>query len=190
MRLLSEYSQAPDKIRAEIYVMKGDLVCLAYMDEERFKTYMMPGGKVEKGEEIIDAAKRECLEEVGIKVKNIRFIEKNRYNLPKFLYEIHSYVADYDGEDNSLLGDGPEGKLKFDFVPLEEAYKKLEVVSRSNRKGMKIAFNSLKIIKYLIDEREKKHTPRRLKLTKEQWEAAFKRAKENSKKRVKWIDKR
>jgi 8-oxo-dGTP diphosphatase len=36
--------------------------------------YAFPGGHLEFGESIIDAAKREAMEEAGVKIKNIKFL--------------------------------------------------------------------------------------------------------------------
>ncbi|MDD5147765.1 MAG: NUDIX domain-containing protein [Candidatus Daviesbacteria bacterium] len=44
--------------------------------------YAFPGGHLEFGESIIECAKRECLEEAGIKIKNVRFLRL--YNLKKY----------------------------------------------------------------------------------------------------------
>lgn len=80
-----------------------------------FKHYEFPGGGVEKGYSPEETVVKECLEEVGIRVDNIRelgyvlrypvsFYKKEKKvnyigNVDKW------YVADYVREDRSLYGD-------------------------------------------------------------------------------------
>lgn len=52
-------------IRVKVLLMKDDCILLGYCNN----TYMYIGGHVDEGESLIEALKREVLEEVGIEIK-------------------------------------------------------------------------------------------------------------------------
>lgn len=64
------FNEKFSRLRAGIIVMKGNKILLGEESDERGE-FSLPGGSINKGESIIDAAKRECQEEVGITCKNI-----------------------------------------------------------------------------------------------------------------------
>jgi 8-oxo-dGTP diphosphatase len=58
-----------------VIVLKGKKVLLGKRKNAYLSGwYGFPGGRVEEGELIIDCAKRELLEEAGIKVKNLEYV--------------------------------------------------------------------------------------------------------------------
>lgn len=46
------------------------------------------GGKVEEGEEILEALRREAEEELGIRIRDIRFLGSYRFEDHKFVYSM------------------------------------------------------------------------------------------------------
>jgi ADP-ribose pyrophosphatase YjhB (NUDIX family) len=78
-----------------VIVNKEGLVCLVSR-KENHEDFGLIGGKVDNGESLEDAAIRECKEETGIDITNLRMIfamhRKNRMG--------YTYLADYNGEIN------------------------------------------------------------------------------------------
>jgi ADP-ribose pyrophosphatase YjhB (NUDIX family) len=68
--------------------------------KDGFRGYGVPGGKPNPGESLLNAAKRECLEETGIRVYNV-------YNQP------YTAIDDSGGHEFSTFYAGPyEGKIQ------------------------------------------------------------------------------
>ncbi|MFA4814577.1 MAG: A/G-specific adenine glycosylase [Candidatus Gracilibacteria bacterium] len=55
-----------------------------------------PGGRVEKDEELLDALHRELDEELGIKVKNVKFFMQIQHAYTKYLVDLRCFLADFD----------------------------------------------------------------------------------------------
>lgn len=139
-----------ERIRAEVYIInKNNELCLAkYKDGD--KIFTIPGGGVQKNEEISDAMERECLEEVGIKIKNPKLQFSKTYDVYSKKHNtstltIHSFKADFDKKDQHLLGDGPEGNLSYEWVN-----PKIAITSLQNSKQKNISDYSKKIIEHAI----------------------------------------
>jgi 8-oxo-dGTP pyrophosphatase MutT (NUDIX family) len=140
--------------RAEIYVLKDGKVYIGTKGKE----IEIPGGKVEKSESPRDAAVRETLEEVGIKVKNIQ----NLTNIPfvtKFppgnkipIRLTYSFKADFDGFDKRKWGSGPEGKLYPALIEIDKLIKYFK--------------NKIKTIKEQWEKDQYKYTIKMLELIK------------------------
>lgn len=86
-----------------VMVLKGDKVLL----QKRFKShgaggYAFPGGHLEFGESIFQCAKREAMEEAGIKIKNIKFLFF--WNMVKYSGKHYAHVG--------LVADWASGKPK------------------------------------------------------------------------------
>jgi len=110
--------------RAEMYVVDGDSIWVGVKDNDKVlkNSYTIPGGGVDDGETPINGAIRETLEEVAIRVKNIKDITLR----PPFRLdfddpgdsrwkgtEIYSFTAEFDKVDKRLWGKGgPDGKFK------------------------------------------------------------------------------
>lgn len=88
-------------IETLLYIVNDDKVLLIYKKRGLGKgLYNGVGGKVEKGEDVMRAAVRECLEEVGVKPLNIRWMGLLEFWNNNELYGyVHVFVADsYEGE--------------------------------------------------------------------------------------------
>ncbi|RJR29361.1 NUDIX hydrolase [Candidatus Microgenomates bacterium] len=72
--------------------------------------WIIPGGKVEFGETIEEAAKREILEETGIKANNLKFLAYKEAIAPKHNY--HTVIFFFEtSAKNQKIKDDIEGKV-------------------------------------------------------------------------------
>ncbi|MBF7688638.1 NAD(+) diphosphatase [Acinetobacter rathckeae] len=78
-------------------ITKGDQVLLAKSIHRKDNMYGLIAGFVEVGETLEQAVARETLEEVGIKVKNIRYLESQPWPFPSNL--MLGFHAEYDSGD-------------------------------------------------------------------------------------------
>lgn len=110
------------RITGKVLIIDGDKIHVGLAPEG---FYDIPGGGVHKNETPMQGAIRECLEEIGVKVKNIKSIDKPT----RFLYykpgeykgeEVHFFTAEFDIIDKSKYGNGPEGKRKHVIVPISK----------------------------------------------------------------------
>jgi 8-oxo-dGTP pyrophosphatase MutT (NUDIX family) len=122
----------PYRDRVEIIIVKnGEYLVTQHSNpdtKERWSGF--PGGGVD-GDPVLKACKKECLEEVGVRIKNIRAInipshkregmnKKDNRHL-KFRGSITNwYVADYDGIDKSKLGADNDSR-RYTWQSLPEA---------------------------------------------------------------------
>lgn len=89
-------------------ITKGDKVLLAHNKNFKNNMYSIIAGFVEAGETLESAVKREVFEEVGIKVKNIRYYKSSSWPFPNSL--MLGFFAEYDS-----------GEIKVDGVEIMEA---------------------------------------------------------------------
>jgi 8-oxo-dGTP pyrophosphatase MutT (NUDIX family) len=122
----------PYRARVEVVIRKDDkvLIMKCKNPDTGDQWYAFPGGGVDDQTES-EAAENECLEEVGIKVKNLKktnitFKEqgglgkKDDRHLKFRGSETRWYVADYDQMDKSKLGDDGDSR-KYRWRSLSEA---------------------------------------------------------------------
>jgi 8-oxo-dGTP pyrophosphatase MutT (NUDIX family) len=64
----------PWRPRSEVFILKDDKLVVGYIKNNNYNGYVIPGGGIDMGETPERAAKRECLEEIGIKVKDLKLI--------------------------------------------------------------------------------------------------------------------
>ncbi len=86
--------------------------------------YASPGGHLEFGESIIDCARRECREETGIEIKNVRFLRLS--NLKQYAgkhYIDIGLAADWKSGKSKVLE--PEKAEGWDWYSLDKLPKPL-----------------------------------------------------------------
>ncbi|MFA6486453.1 MAG: NUDIX hydrolase [Candidatus Magasanikbacteria bacterium] len=94
------------KVGVGVYILKDGKVLFGHrIGAHGASTWSAPGGHLEFGEDIFDAARREVAEEVGIKIKNLRL---GPYTNDIFASEDKHYItlaviADYDGGEVRIL---------------------------------------------------------------------------------------
>lgn len=100
-----------------VAITKGDQLLLAQGKRFTSKFYSVLAGFVEPGENLEDCVRREVMEEVGIKVKNIRYFGSQPWPFPDSL--MLGFTAEYaDGElvpDPGEIGDA--GWFDVDSLP-------------------------------------------------------------------------
>jgi NAD+ diphosphatase len=91
-----------------IAVVKDDKLLLAHNKNFKGKRYSVIAGFMEPGERFEDCAKREAMEEVGIKIKNIKYFGNQPWPFPDSL--MIGLTAEYES-----------GELKPDGVEIDDA---------------------------------------------------------------------
>jgi len=96
-----KYPNAPIvAVAALIYNKKGEILLVRRKAEPGRGLWSIPGGAVEVGEKLLDALKREILEETGLTIKPISIIDiaevikKDEDNRIKYHYIIIDYIAE------------------------------------------------------------------------------------------------
>jgi NAD+ diphosphatase len=87
-----------------VAVTRGDEILLAHNKGFKNNMYSLIAGFVEAGEDLESAVKREVFEEIGIKIKNIRYFESAPWSFPNslmagFFAEYESGVIKVDGNE-------------------------------------------------------------------------------------------
>jgi 8-oxo-dGTP pyrophosphatase MutT (NUDIX family) len=108
--------------RVAVIISNKDMICLT---KSNHNTYEFPGGKVENNESNEQAACRESLEEVAIKIKNVRYsgisssFSKKTTSWNK-VGTCYYYYADFDKIDKSLFNSDNDGR-NFEWVEYNDA---------------------------------------------------------------------
>ena len=85
-------------------VIKGDKILLAHNKAFKNNMYSLIAGFVEAGEDLKSTVKREVFEEVGIKIKNIKYYKSSPWSFPNSL--MIGFFAEY--ESGEIKVDGNE----------------------------------------------------------------------------------
>lgn len=102
-----------------IAITDGDKLLLTRYSRGYVKRHALVAGFVEIGETLEDAIRREVMEEVGLKVKNIRYCESQPWAFSSSL--IAGFFADVDGSaDVHLNTDGKDELAEGVWIPREE----------------------------------------------------------------------
>jgi mutator protein MutT len=98
------------------FLKKGDRFLLVRrpINKKRGGLWEFPGGKVENGETLEEAIKRELKEELGIKTKVRRFLSKINYKYPEG--EIELILLEIDSKEEPILKEA----LELRWVNFEE----------------------------------------------------------------------
>lgn len=91
-----------------VAITKGDKLLLAHNKNFRQKMYSLIAGFIEVGETIEQCVRREIMEEVGIKVNNIKYFQSQPWPFPNSL--MIAFTAEYD-----------EGEINPDGFEIEDA---------------------------------------------------------------------
>ncbi len=142
-------TKLPLRYRVEVIIKKDDKILLSvvppYPPVVTKRYYGLPGGGIETGDTATETVQKECMEELGIKVKNIKqiklqpFIQLHKEAFQKktgsekidsrgqeYLgYHTTYYVADYDKIDKSQYGDDND-QMKYQLFSYDEALKILK----------------------------------------------------------------
>ena len=129
MHIIDKYLQELHKkkrIVGEMYIpVDGKL----YVGVAENGAYYIPGGGAHKNESPLQAAVRETLEEIGVKVKNIKELYKPCV-IKDGMEKLYPFIGEFDGFDASKWGDGPEGKFRRALVPMMEIITNEETIMR------------------------------------------------------------
>lgn len=87
-----------------VAVTKGDQILLAHNRGFKNNLYSLIAGFVEAGEDLQSTVKREVFEEVGIKVKNVKYFKSSPWSFPNSL--MVGFFAEY--ESGEIKVDGNE----------------------------------------------------------------------------------
>ena len=99
-------------------ITRGDECLLAWHTRSKAEKYSCLAGFIEVGESAEQTLTREVMEEVGLKVKNIRYVESQPWPFPGQL--MFGYIVDYD--DGEIVIDHNEIRaahwFRFDQLPV------------------------------------------------------------------------
>lgn len=87
-----------------VAITDGSRLLMAKNAVSPYRHYALIAGFVEVGETFEDAVRREVMEEVGIKVKNVRYYKSQPWSFS--FSEMIGFFAELDGDDTVTLGDG------------------------------------------------------------------------------------
>lgn len=113
--------------KVEVIIIRDGKVCLCPPSSKR-RYWTVPGGGIDAGETMTDAAVRESLEEVGILIKNVRSLDFSKVfmNITRATQEgydggeSHFVIADWSREDMSLYDQAGDGR-KYVWCTLDQA---------------------------------------------------------------------
>lgn len=127
----------PLRVKVEVIIVKNNKVCLTEVTtKDNYTFYGFPGGGVEGEDSHEETGRKECLEEVGILVKDISYLGLNVILPATFVKTerdtqysgIHkfNYMARFDKVDKSILGKDDDA-LPYRWVTIEEAVRKVSL---------------------------------------------------------------
>ena len=112
----------PYRERVGVYIFKENKLLVGKIKTSSWSGYVVPGGGVDPGESLEDAAIRESKEELGVSIKNLKLISTNvkiKYDKEdkKYCgYNNSFFTADYDKDDTSLFNSEGDGYDKVEIT--------------------------------------------------------------------------
>ena len=113
------------RYKSEVYIIDDNKIYVARL-KDGFCT--LPGGGIDPGESPEVAAHRECMEEIGVTIKDLKTIDK------RFCFSFDKnpmFMGNYDGmciysfiaKPDKKKGSGIEEHLKLDIITIDEMIK-------------------------------------------------------------------
>ena len=102
-------------------IVNGDKILMSTYANSSKTSYALIAGFAEIGETIEDTVRREVMEEVGLKVKNIRFYKSQPWSFTDTL--LMGFFVDLDGDETIILDHNElsaAGWFTRDEIPVEE----------------------------------------------------------------------
>jgi 8-oxo-dGTP pyrophosphatase MutT (NUDIX family) len=132
---------------------------IALMKDGKHLFYKLPGGGVEEGEDIIEALRRECLEEAGVEIDvpqelgSVKEIKK----VHSMVQNSYCYITIMTGKKNEPQFTESEKANDFElmWVTLEEAIKLVGQVKPLNIFGQYVTARESAILKAAMDFKNK-----------------------------------
>lgn len=120
------------RVSASAFIQNSDGRFLLIRSPKWHDKLTLVGGHVNYGEGVEDACKREVMEEVGLKIKDLELIGVfDLNNDPEYIPGGHAvgvrYIAHLDGDEQEIKIDGMEAK-EFYWLTLDEIEKRDDVV--------------------------------------------------------------
>lgn len=84
------------EVVAAVIFREGKVLCVQRAEHEKeyiSSKWEFPGGKVERGEDRIQALKREILEELQLEIQNLELVGTVEYTYPDFHLVMHAYTC-------------------------------------------------------------------------------------------------
>ena len=103
-------------------ITNGDKIILSKYEGRNFKKYALIAGFAEIGETIEETVHREVMEEVGLKVKNIRYYKSQPWSFSGTL--LFGFFCDLDGDDTLTVD--------HDELSMAQWFDRSEVVGQGN----------------------------------------------------------
>lgn len=146
-----------------IIICKEDeiLLCRRFSDKGQVNNYLFPGGGIEEDDSITETVVKECLEEVGVKVKNVRLlglVDKYEMDNPNperaklFKGNEDTWcVCDFDGINDKHLG--VEGDaMPYTWETKDNAIKLIKTM-KFDGGGIDISSNKIRAITRLKEKK-------------------------------------
>ncbi len=114
-----------------IAILRGDKILLAHNKNFRENMFSVIAGFMEPGEEFEDTAKREVFEEVGIRIKNLRYFASQSWPFPDSL--MVGFICEYAGGEIQIDGSEIAQADWFDREHLPEIPSSFSIAGRMIR---------------------------------------------------------
>ena len=149
----------PIRLRSSALILEHDAVLLIEFNDENGVHYNLPGGGVEAGESIIQAVKREVLEEASVKVETqqVAFIYEYAPHLTQGRYgPVHSLTTILEctlqkGEVPRMPEEPDENQTDVKWIRLDELH---QVVLYPNIREQIITYSKHRQTMGLLEEQD------------------------------------